>query len=380
MTSLLKRKRSDCDYIDASAYPHIIDSIFSFATPSVLISLRTASRSFQYLADTLLFQHVVLDLVPATNPTSHRSHGHSVPLAELVPPFAHLVLLTPCGHRLPGGDWGDRCVAPAERARWARLLAHTWIVDYRTAPELAVVETYPQLASALANVDIVRRKVYTSRVVYAPTVVEYADFTRDNPSFPTPRVHFASLPHGLARWVLNVRVDPANPPVEGRITMQGPKNSAGVPYGTDVVAIFSQTPTSPAEVRPLAPGAPAWGVLAPILDLMVHQAPVATRGYTIVGVTQLPRALLGMRADMTDAELEDEVIEYILARDDIDLFEDERLAIRDLVRFLTREEYAKLYGPDWDVISEWPEDDLKANTLVHAFVPEVLQAEDQSLR
>ncbi len=265
--------------------PHsaLAASLVASAAPADLLALRAVSHAFREAADARIFAHVLL--------------------LEL---DGDLEVRDAQGRRLPGVRW-ELKVTPEERAVWASRLRHARIVDYYDDVDLSKDAV---LSEALSNAHTARRlrggrglaphtMLDTLQLGYDDAQGDGYDSDDDTPAGsvehvpPTVRdltvcVRFDSQHHRLAEAGYTLSL----PPLDSLTLVFAEEEFSRIPSrcwsrGSCWSPRRTSLHNSP---HPL----PRWGFLRPL----VRQLADAGSPVTLVGLESIPRALVGLPADM----------------------------------------------------------------------------------
>lgn len=217
--------------LDASAFPHLLDAIISFASPATLITLRTVSRDLCTRVDALLFTNIVVTAVaapPGFSPTLSPLSPSSSPITSMVSGPRIIVLATPCGHRLPAPPLPSRPAPSVDNltvnATLRPLLRYARVVHLRS---LSLSAAYT-LAALLPRLDIVHRHTaqpWDSPLLKADTYVDHVEL--DHRPSAAGCMPNGDVPSDLKRLIVRFTFDPAlcpPPSVTPEMTLSVPPN------------------------------------------------------------------------------------------------------------------------------------------------------------
>lgn len=157
--------------LDATAFPHLLDLVISFATPDALLSLSQTCRSLRSRLATSLYSHIVVsEAPPSTSPDNDRRDGLEAALEE---DTCHNVLVSlPSGRRvlardipaLPNPD------IPFDR-EISRLLARASVVSFVAPIPPALADACFVLGRQASTVRLIGGGEYPAVMGAASTLV-----------------------------------------------------------------------------------------------------------------------------------------------------------------------------------------------------------------
>lgn len=312
-----------------SPTPHaaLAASLVSFAAPDSLLALRAVSRTFRDAADARIFSHVlILDL------------------------DGDLEVRDAQARRLPGVAWESGATAE-QRALWASRLSNARIVDYYDDIDLATKD--PVLAAALSNAHTARRLrggsglavhtlLDTLQLGYDDAQDDGYDSDDDTPSGaiddvpPTVRdltvcVRYDSQHHRLSEAVYRLAADRVD-----HLTVVFHEEEFSRPPSRCWSRGSCWSPRARASLTNSPQPLPRWGFLRPL----VRQLATMQSKVTLVGLTRIPRVLVGLPADMSGEAMQRDFLDAVLVNVD-DGTEDD---VEANLSFLSFEEYRDTVG------------------------------------
>lgn len=292
--------------IDHLAFPQIIDAIVAHASPPSLRALRAVSSEYKRRVDAILFHHVII----STN-------------ADIIAPHG----------RLPGLRWTDPSASVTERAGWVDTLrSHARILDYDQPIYISQLEPQdvakdvhkesggqghdPQLFAALGNITVARRTMQTRWVIPSPkTVVDFVHLAAcQSPNQRHPTLYEHDGPHLTWSWPRSMkRVLCIKYTEQGSLVSRRHLAWLHEERPTNMTIILSlndhPSPPTAAHQTMTAWSPQEFGILTPlVLELGKH---VSHCSYTIVGVLEMQRHLLGLARDADDSAVELVILEGI---------------------------------------------------------------------
>ncbi|GMK54953.1 hypothetical protein CspeluHIS016_0200090 [Cutaneotrichosporon spelunceum] len=352
--------------IDHDGFPAIIATILAYSPESALHAWRATSKQYQQAADAALLHHIILDVPPCR------------PARALQPP---LHVRSASGRRIPGLAWEDADASPAQREAWAaKLRAHVRVVDY--AAEIAFPDDDAKLGSALAHTALLRRRFAAHDIIPwrldcwryalpALRVVDYVCLDRrvTGAQGEEEEIHrhvVLDMPPSVRSSVTVIRYDAADAaerPYRWQFwdrlghapfvcvfvntgdtgdtvsTVDTVDKVSAVDTGSAVNTVSAvNTPAQPAQ-RP-------WTFVRPLIRALRSYAP-STRP-VLVGVTEIPRAAIGLEPGASDDEVRASFLELLVAEvlswDEVGPGRLRR--ITESITFLTHAEYRERVGAD----------------------------------
>jgi len=344
--------------IDASAFPHIIDSILDNAPVPSLVAFRTASQAARCAADKRLFSHAVLQL--GKTPFIQAPHG-----PRFLPPDVTGETHDDSddwigtGHPdwpsdVSDGDW-FRDVDPDPPGLTVKRMLHA--LEHCNYSPLVAVRTLDIRASHL-NRRVLRRlrpmfpalrmlrthEFYTTDTmenysVFSFPVYTQVIFTRPGRVQRGCEILIPAIPKGVKRCVVNVALNPADPTV-----WLSPDGYFFPSSLRQITVVFTPAPFVPLPtVLPDDPFSNQLYAFTLFAREMLQYIPRIK--YTLVGALDLPPAWFGQTCPRS--QLKDRILHTLVTdfAPDYDQHRNTAVDIPNHISFMTLEKYRATLDP-----------------------------------
>lgn len=319
--------RAGPSVIDHQRFPHIIDAIIDVAEPAALFKLRATSKVCLERVDKHLFNHIVV-----TGST-------------------RCMLATPFGP-LPGIPWEDEKATKTERDLWRKRLSYTRVFDCHTTLDIAITDR--DLASAVSNLQIIRRFGPSTKGLPAPTVVDFAFLTPQEGSHShadrsisrpceCPSAFTEDVPEGTRTSVVNVFYDPDRPPLHSFLQL------GHCSPNTKSVIIYTARP-DPQSGKSISASSPSClpDTMPPLYMLFHLIEELAIRDdlnqHALVGIDDIQRESLRLPPHIADEDVHRLILDQIQAEASTYLPQSVVKGIPDRISFMSRQAYAIQVG------------------------------------
>lgn len=320
----------------APSHTALAASLVSFAGVADILALRAVSRTFRDAADARIFSHVLI--------------------LEL---DGDIEVRDAQARRLPGIAWEEK-VSTAQRERWVELLSNARVVDYYDDVDLS---KDPVLAAALKNAHTARR-LRGGKGLGVTTLLDtlslgYDDAQEDgyDSDDDTPSADVEHVPSSVKDLTICVRFDAQHHRLAEAVYTVAADNVDNLTlvfreeeYSRIPSRCWSRgscwSPRSRTSLTNSPHPLPRWGFLRPL----VRQLATLASKITLVGLDDIPRALVGLPADMGPKEVQRDFLDAVLFY--VDAPRD--ATFEDNVAFLSLDEYRSQVGEDTFALATTP--------------------------